>query len=415
MTEPQATFFAMTDRFPAFVGGFGSGKTETLADCALRDALHSPDALVALYEPTYDLVRLILAPRMEEKLVECGIRYRYNRQENIIYTSSPQCGDFVMRTLENPSRIVGYESYRAHIDEIDTLRKAQADEAWLKIIARNRQKPRGVPNPDNRVSVYSTPEGFNFVYDRWVRNKRPGYAMIQAATRTNPFLPDTYVDALRESYPPQLIEAYIEGKFVNLTSGNVYPAFDRALNHLAATVQDGEPVHVGMDFNVGKMTAIVSVIRDDRPITVAEITKVADTREMARLLRERYANRNHAVTVYPDASGRATSSKNASESDLTILRQAGLSVTVDPANPAVKDRVNSVNALLLNDKGERRWRINVDACPVLVEALEQQGYDRNGEPDKTSGHDHPLDAAGYFLVKRWPIVRRVATITKLRL
>ena len=104
----------LQSKYPAFVGGFGTGKTETLANCAIRDALDSSDSLVALYEPTYDLVRLILAPRMQDKLSELGIRHKYNKQENIIYTSSSQCGDFVMRTLDNPARIIGCESYRAH-------------------------------------------------------------------------------------------------------------------------------------------------------------------------------------------------------------------------------------------------------------------------------------------------------------
>ena len=65
-----------------------------------------------------------------------------------------------------------------------------------------------------------------------------------------------------------------------------------------------------------------------------------------------------------------------------------------------------MNAMILNDAGERRWLINTDACPVTTEALEQQAYAASGEPDKTTGHDHPNDAQGYFIVKRWPIVRR---------
>ena len=95
MTAPQLEIFQSKAKYPLFVGGFGSGKTETLANCALRDGMQSSDALIALYEPTYDLVRLILAPRMEQKLSDMGIRYKYNKQENIIYSSSPQCGDFV--------------------------------------------------------------------------------------------------------------------------------------------------------------------------------------------------------------------------------------------------------------------------------------------------------------------------------
>lgn len=411
MTEPQARFFQMGAKYSAFVGGFGTGKTETLANCAVRDAMQAPQGLIGLYEPTYDLVRLILAPRMEEKLTDYGIRYRYNKQENIIYASSGGCADFVLRTLDNPARIVGYETYRAHVDEIDTLKEDHATLAWQKIIARNRQRPAGVVDTLNRVSVYTTPEGFRFVYRRWAKDPADGYEMIQAPTRTNPFLPDDYIDSLRASYPPQLIEAYLEGRFVNLNSGAVYPEFSRTLNHASVSPDKGEPLHAGLDFNVLKMACVLFVVRDDRPYAVAELTGVRDTPEMARLLDERYRQKGHSVTVYPDASGQNTSSKSASESDLSILKQKGFTVRANSTNPAVKDRTNAVNALILNDKGERRLMVNTHACPVYTEALEQQAYDKNGEPDKSGDHDHPNDAGGYFLVKNWPIVKRTTTVT----
>ena len=409
MTEPQARFFQLDAKYPLFCGGFGTGKTEALTLCATRDALQAPSAMIALYEPTYDLVRLILAPRMEERLTDLGIRYRYNKTENIIYTSSGSCADFVMRTLDNPARIIGYESYRAHVDEIDTLKQDQATLAWRKIIARNRQRPRGVSNPFNRVSAYTTPEGFRFAYETWVKNKKPGYEMVQAPTRTNPFLPADYIETLRASYPPQLIEAYLEGRFVNLASGTVYPDFDRKLNHSPKQILPGEPLQVGMDFNVNKMAAVVFVVRDDQPHAVAELVKVRDTPTMARLLNERFKEHGHSVTVYPDAAGQNTSSKGASVSDLTILQGAGFTVRAPSHNPRVKDRVNSVNALVLNGLGERRLRVNTDACHEFTASLEQQPYDDHGEPDKTTGHDHTNDAAGYFLHNRWPVTKPVAT------
>jgi len=410
MTEPQARFFQLRDKYPAFVGGFGTGKTETLANCAIRDGLESSSALIALYEPTYDLVRLILAPRMEEKLSSLGIRYKYNKQENIIYTSSGQCGDFVLRTLENPARIIGYESYRAHVDEIDTLKKDQAKLAWQKIIARNRQRPDGIPDPFNRVSAYTTPEGYRFVYDTWGRNPKPGYVMVQAATYSNPFLPDDYVQTLRDSYPAALIDAYIEGRFTNLTSGSVYPDFDRVLNHSEATLQEGEPALIGMDFNRLHMSAVIYVMRDGWPVAVDEITDGRDTPQMVELFLERYKRRGHAVTIFPDASGQNSSSKNASESDLSIIRQAGLAVRVNSTNPAIMDRVNAVNALILNGQGERRLKVNTHRCPHLTDGLEQQAFDKNGMPDKSSGIDHVIDAAGYPLAHMFPVNKPATSI-----
>ena len=133
---------------------------------------------------------------------------------------------------------------------------------------------------------------------------------------------------------------------------------------------------------------------------------------MAALLKRDYPD--HTITVYPDASGGNTSSKNASESDLSILRAAGFTVRADAANPAVKDRVASVNGMIRNAQGERRWRINADDCPVLTECLEQQAYDAQGDPDKSGGLDHGPDALGYFICHRYPVVRRVALVSALR-
>lgn len=403
LTPPQGKFFGLQCKYPAFVGGFGTGKTETMAVSAFRDASHSADALIAMYEPTYDLIRLILAPRMEDKLSEYGVRYKYNKSENIIYTASPGIGDFVLRTLDNPARIVGYESYRSHIDEIDTLKEKHAQEVWIKVIARNRQRPDGVEKPFNRVSVYTTPEGFRFVYKTWKRAPKDGYEMVQASTYSNPFLPEDYADTLRGSYPPQLIEAYLNGDFVNLTSGTVYHCYNRKLNGSSESVSGDEPIHVGMDFNVGKMAAIIHVMRGDSPHAVDEITAGYDTPDVIRKLRDRYSKNN--IHVYPDASGNSRKSVNAAETDLSLLRSAGFSVHVDGTNPSVKDRINSVNAMFLNADGERRYRVNADRCPIYAESLEQQIWAENGEPDKAAGFDHANDGGGYFIVKRFPIIR----------
>ena len=65
----------------------------------------------------------------------------------------------------------------------------------------------------------------------------------------------------------------------------------------------------------------------------------------------------------------------------------------------VKDRILSINKAL----EERMYLINTDRCPALAESLEKQAYNKNGEPDKGAGFDHTNDAAGYFVVYRYPI------------
>ncbi len=409
LTEPQERFLLSEAKHPAFVAGFGSGKSEIMAYSALGDAAHSSTALIGLYAPTYDLVRLITGPRICAKLEEQGIPHKWNKQENIVYTSWPRFGDFVMRTMDNPERIVGYETYRAHVDELDTLKIENARKAWNQIIARNRQRPEGIKRPFNRVSAYTTPEGFRFVYERWAKEVTEGYEYFQAATYSNPFLPDDYVDNLRASYPAKLIDAYIEGRFVNLTSGTVYRSYDRERNRSREAIKQGEPLKIGMDFNVGNMAAKVFVIRGDVWHCAEEITGGRDTPSVIETIKEKYAG--HHITVYPDASGKSASSKGASLSDIGLLRQAGFIVRAKESNPRVKDRVLAVNKAL----EALKVMVNPDTAPSAARCLEQQPYDKNGEPDKSGGLDHDNDAFGYPIAYEMPVVKPTFTSHPLRL
>lgn len=419
LNRPQARFLNLPHKFKALVSGFGTGKT--WAGCATH-CKHSwewPRINAGYFAPTYGHIRDIFYPTIEEVAFDWGLTSKVHEgnKEVHLYNGRTYRNTILCRSLEKPAEIVGFKIGYANIDELDLLKKEKAALAWRKIIARMRYKVDGLANG---IGITTTPEGFKFVYEQFVKQLRDKeslrslYGMVQASTYENAKnLPEDYIPSLRASYPPQLIEAYLRGKFTNLVSGSVYPNFDRVKNHTPEQIKEGEALHIGMDFNVLNMTAAISVIRSDKPLTLAELTKVRDTPTMARMIKERYQAKGHAITIYPDASGQNTSSKNASESDLSILRQAGFTVVVDHANPAVKDRVNAVNAMTLNDVGERRWLINTDNCPALTEAQEQQAYDKNGEPDKDSGHDHPNDAVGYFIVKRWPITKQTAQTMKL--
>lgn len=403
----QRAFAVSRDAFPAFVGGFGSGKTAAAIARAMALKAHFKACDIAYYLPTYPLVEDIAFRRFPDLCDRKGWAYKLNKQSAFI--EFPNAGRIVFRTMEQPHRIVGYEVAHSICDELDTLPTEKAREVWNKVIARNRQKC----GMGNTVAVATTPEGFRFVWERWVKNKAPGYELFRAKTMDNAAnLPDGYIDNLRNSYPTALLSAYLDGEFTNLTAGSVYAEYDRALNATSETVQPSDALHIGMDFNVGHMASVIHVLRGDNPHAVDEITDALDTPAMIALIKRDYAG--HQINVYPDASGGNRKSNNASESDLSLLKAAGFRVCVNPANPRVKDRVLSVNAMI-HKEGVRRYRVNPEKCPQLVESLEKQAYDKNGEPAKDGGLDHILDAAGYMLVYRYPIVKRAATVSQLRI
>lgn len=412
LNVPQAKFLALPHKFKAFVAGFGSGKTWVGCAGLFQHAWEHPRINAGYFAPTYGQIRDIFFPTVEEAAFDWGLRAKTNssNKEVHLFNGRQYRGTIICRSMDDPGKIVGFKIGKALVDELDVMRTLDAEKAWRKIIARMRYKVDGLMNG---VDVTTTPEGFKFVYQQFVKQVRARpelaslYGLIQASTYDNAkHLPDDYIPSLRASYPPQLIDAYLRGQFCNLLSGSVYANFDRKLNHTAEEIKPNDALHVGMDFNVLNMTATINVVRDGKPRQVGELTGVRDTPTMGRMLKERFKDQGHSIVVYPDASGQNTSSKNASESDLSILKSYGFQVEVNHSNPAVKDRVNAFNGQILNDLGERSFLINTDLCPVTTEAIEQQTWDKNGEPDKTSGHDHPVDAEGYYIVKRYPIPGR---------
>ena len=398
-TKPQTALVNSTAKFPAMVAGFGAGKTQALTYRALR-LIFSNGGDVAYYLPNYPLVRTIAYPRFQAALDDLGVPYELNRSEHVLRVNNKQ---IIFRTMENPDTIVGYEVGDSLIDELDTLPTNKASEVWNKIIARNRQKkPDGT---QNTVAVGTTPEGFRFVYDKWQKNRTESYELIRAPTYSNPHLPAGYVDSLRETYPSNLLNAYIEGEFVNLTAGSVYINYDRELNRSDVTANTSETLHIGMDFNVNNMSASIHVMRDGRAYAVDEIVDAKDTPNIIRIIRDRYPN--NPIIVYPDASGANTNTTNASTTDIILLKNANLAINAPRANGRVKDRVAAVNMALCNNDGQRLYYVNVDKCPNIALGLEQQAYDKNGDPDKKAGFDHLNDAVGYFVVRKMPIKRRI--------
>ena len=404
--KPQAHFLKMPNKFRAFVAGYGSGKTWVGGMAKCMHFWKYPGINQGYFAPTYPQIRDIFYPTIEEVAFSFSLKtdIKESNKEVHFYRGRDYKGTTICRSMERPETIVGFKIGNALVDEFDVLDQRKADMSWKRIIARMRY---GIAGLRNGVDITTTPEGFRATYNIFVKalsdhpEKKINYGLVRASTYDNEkHLPDDYIPSLLEAYPAELIEAYINGKFVNLTSGSVYTDFDRNLNNCSDTVERGEHLHIGMDFNVNNMSAVCHGYRNSKPRALDELTGIRDTPAIIVAIKDRYPD--HEITIYPDASGRSTKSVNASTSDIALLIQAGFSVSAPRANPRVRDRVVSMNAMFCNANGERRYKVNTKTCPEYTLALEQQAYNSAGEPDKTSGNDHQNDAAGYFINRKHP-------------
>ncbi|MCK5616947.1 phage terminase large subunit [Candidatus Pacearchaeota archaeon] len=398
----------------ALVGGYGSGKSEGGVMRALNKKFEYPKNRVGYYMPTFDLLTLEVFPRFEEELDKIKVRHKVNKSRYFIDIKDK--GQLLFRSMDRPEKIVSYQHGDCVIDELDTLTKEKAREVFTKILGRNRQMKKN--DAPNTTGIVSTPEGFRFIYENWndtlankkIKNKDFSYQIIHASTRDNPHVNMSYIKQLISMYTPEQQKAYIDGLFVNLVSGTVYKYFNRSAhnsNESPINHEDYyETLHIGADFNIGGCVNIVLVERAGNFHAVDEVIS-NDTYEMVTVLKNRFPN--HPIIVYPDASG-ASMKTNATRSDIQILREH-FQVIVDNSNPAIKDRVTSVNSAYTN----KRLYINSERCPRLTEAQEQQAYNpKTEQPEKFNEHpavDDYNDSFGYVVCKLMPIHRPKATTT----
>jgi PBSX family phage terminase large subunit len=373
--------------------GYGAGKTRALCAKAVMMAAANQGFIGCVMEPTGPLVRDIWMSDFDNFLDQYNIPHTFRASPLPEYTLHFAGGDtkILCRSFENWSRIIGLNLAWVLADEIDTVAPSIANRAFPKILGRLRA------GNVRQFAAASTPEGFRWMWNTFGSDEakaRPDRHLIRMRTIDNPHLPPDFIKRLEANYDPSLLRAYLDGEFVNLTTGQVYDRFNRE-KHVIAELPDfsEEALRIGVDFNVGNMSAVIAVRLNNKLLVVDEVSGAHDTDALAQEIVRRYPGRR--MYAYPDASG-GNRSTNATQTDIQILESYGMGNQSPRANPPVRDRVASVQALLENGKGQIRLQV-VNTCKRTIECLELQSYTEKGDPDKDAGFDHMNDALGYLV------------------
>ena len=170
-------------------------------------------------------------------------------------------------------------------------------------------------------------------------------------------------------------------------------------------VRGDAELHIGMDFNVNPMSAVVYRRVADQLHQIGEIEiSDATTDIMCNEIEERYPGTR--IIVYPDPSARQRrTSAPVGVTDLRIIKQHGFGVVCPTHAPPQVDRYNSVN-VLLGEPGGREPRLFIHPdCVRTRECFTKMTYKPGSkfEPDKTKGYDHLTDAAGYLIWSLFPV------------
>lgn len=369
----------------SLVSGYGSGKSTTddmiLADLTNRYWQH--DVRVALFSNTISLLKKTVVADFERWLIQTGSIYKYDHSQNTIKIGNMT---FLLLASGRPEDIYGSNVHVSLSDEMDELEQTKCIEAHRAIQERTR-----LTLPDGRppFSVFTTTaQGFKGTYQiiEDYKDKGTPYVLVRGKTSDNTTLDPGYVKRLYDLYNENERLAFLEGHFVNLTAGRVYPEYDESRNMVAPFfIYPNETIHIGQDLNQGYSKAVAFIIRDRNLYAVKEWS-FADIGRAPEAFRAAFPQNN--ILWYPDNSGKPILggySDEAASFDVQIVWTG--------RNPSILDRIFNLNKLL---KVSRLFVFStLKEWPM---ALKTRGFDKNGVPEKGTGPTNPshvADAAEY--------------------
>lgn len=401
----QFEFLTNPAPIKALVCGYGAGKTyaflrKTLINHIIRKRDDTGLSEGWILYPTLELAEDVFVDDFRALLDKVNIKHKYNKQNRVIKSNY---GKIKIYTMEKPERIVGSNLTYAGVDEFDTAVISKGLKTYKKILGRLR----GCSNTE--LYIVTTPEGFSSTYNIFVENPKESQLLIQAKTTDNPFLPENYIESLREQYDPRLLKAYLDGQFVNLNAGSVYYSFNRD-NHVTKEKQNIEknlPLNLCFDFNVYPYCVSWNQVLNDNNIKfIGEwVSKThSNTAEACNEI-IKILPRDLDVVIYGDASGRSGSA-NSNMTNYQIIDNIfknhfkSVLYKVKRSNPAIRDRINCVN----NQFSKNNIVIS-ENCPKLILDLEQVVWNKNSSDlDKSNiERTHITDGLGYFIDYEYPI------------
>ena len=291
----------------------------------------------------------------------------------------------------------------AFVDELDELDTQTAMAVVKSINDRCRQQVEGFRSP---FMVYTTSsQGLKGTYQTVMHFKKSGigYVLMRARTRDNTFLPKDYVDNMYAIYNEKETECLLEGKFVSIDSGLVFPDYNPELNKLDSDLyeyvrdtvtgydREGNPeyntVYIGQDFNGFGNNAVAFAIINGAIIAIKDY-EFPDIRRAPEVFR--YDFPYNKIVWIPDMTYKEHFVEFKKE--LSIFN---IKVAYRSCNPLVGDRNFACNKLFVAQ--------HLFICPMCKDLettlLTWQKDPRTGLPSKggQGAPDHKGDCLGYVV------------------
>ena len=391
LSKPQKEVITNTSRFRVLITGRRFGKTYLAINELAKFARYS-NKKVWYVAPSYRQAKSICWNELKEKLIKHKwVKSINNSDLTIVLRNNSKIS---LRGADNENSLRGIGLDFLVMDEFADIHK----QAWYEVLRPTLSDTQG------HALFCGSPRGFgNWSYELYkLGETNKDWQSFKYTTLEGEQVSKDEIEQAKEDLDLRTFQQEYEATFVNY-SGMIYYNFNREKNLLDKFSKYHNTLHIGLDFNVEPMCAVVSVIENDSIIIIDEIQIYSsNTNEMVDEIKTRY---NKKIIIYPDPSAKQRKTSAGGMTDLAILKNAGFEVRCRNKAPLVRDRINAVNSKLINVKGQNSLFI-LKSCKNAIKSIERQIYKEGTHiPDKDSGYDHMNDALGYLVEYNYPLKR----------
>lgn len=400
LTPIQQDILNNESRFKIVIAGRRGGKSYA-SIASLAQHARYPNTKCMYVAPSYRMAKQIVWEDLKKLLLEKNWAKKINESElTVTLVNNSQ---IFLRSADNPDSIRGIGLDYVVLDEAADIPKLE--DTWQAVIRPTLSDRQG------SAMIISSPKGKGHLYELYNNAKHLNdWHSWQYTTEQGGLVAKEELEQARQDLDERTYKQEYQAEFVDY-SGVIYYAFSEH-NIKELQFDLGQiPIHVGIDFNVDPGCAVIGMQHRDGLHIFDELEIWGtDTAEMTREIQLRYPNRT--VFAYPDASGAQRRTSAGGITDHIILKNAGFKLKVGSQNPAVKDRIASVNSACKSIDGKTKLTVH-PKCKKVINALRKHTYKEGSrQPEKDTGLDHFCDAVGYLVNNVYPV--RVDVINTYR-
>jgi len=394
LSKAQKEVFTSEARFRVLITGRRFGKT-FLALNELAKFSRYPKKKVWYIAPTFRMCKDIMLDPLVEKMTKHKWISKVNYSDLTITLKNKSL--IQLRSSDNFNSLRGVGLDFICIDEFSDV----DERAWFEVLRPTlSDKSR-----EGSALFLGTPRGFgNWSYNLYTRQDTDNnWKSFQYTTLDGGQVSQNEIDQAKNDLDDRTFRQEYMASFEKY-SGQIYYNFDREENVIEEYKPTTNSIHIGIDFNIDPVSAVISEVKQDNLYVYDEIVIYSsNTDELVEEINNRYSGKH--IFVYPDPASKQRKTSAGGRTDLSILKNAGYNVRVRNAHPLIRDRINAVNTKLKNAKGVRTLFI-ANNCKNVIKSIERQIYKEGTSlPDKENNYDHMNDALGYLVEFLYPIKR----------